>query len=73
MGKEGIGFEHESRVSFLSEEVAMKCHRCGGAMVYEKFYGICEFFWGWRCIFCGEIVDQVILENRPNVVGRSNS
>ncbi len=42
----------------------MKCHRCGGIMVYEKFYGICEEFFGWRCIFCGEIVDQVILENR---------
>ena len=36
-------------------------------MVFEKFYGICEFFWGWRCVFCGEIVDQVILENRPNI------
>jgi len=45
----------------------MKCYRCGGAMVFEKFYGICEFFWGWRCVFCGEIVDQVILENRPNI------
>ncbi len=45
-------------------EGSMKCHRCGGVMVYEKFYGICEEFFGWRCIFCGEIVDQVILENR---------
>jgi hypothetical protein len=42
----------------------MRCHRCGGVMVFEKFYGICEEFSGWRCIFCGEIVDQVILENR---------
>jgi hypothetical protein len=42
----------------------MKCHRCGGAMIYEKFYGITEEFFGWRGIFCGEIVDQVILENR---------
>ncbi len=42
----------------------MKCHRCGGIMVYEKFYGISEEFFGWRCVFCGEIVDQVILENR---------
>ncbi len=23
-----------------------------------------ETFWGWRCIHCGEIIDQVILENR---------
>jgi hypothetical protein len=42
----------------------MKCNRCGGKMVFEKFYGICEEFFGWRCIFCGEIVDKVIMENR---------
>jgi len=42
----------------------MKCHRCNGMMVFEKFYGDCEYFLGWRCITCGEIVDQVILENR---------
>jgi hypothetical protein len=33
-------------------------------MAYEQFYGDQERFWGWRCIFCGEIVDKVILENR---------
>lgn len=33
-------------------------------MACEKFYGICEYFFGWRCIVCGEIVDQMILENR---------
>ncbi len=44
----------------------MKCHRCGGTMVFEKFYGVCEQFSGWRCIFCGEIVDPVIFENRQN-------
>jgi len=33
-------------------------------MTYEKFYGVCEHFHGWRCIVCGEIVDQTILENR---------
>ena len=42
----------------------MKCNRCGGMMVYEKFYDNCEHFFGWRCIFCAEIIDQVILENR---------
>ncbi|MFB3884231.1 MAG: hypothetical protein ACE144_03320 [Thermodesulfobacteriota bacterium] len=42
----------------------MKCYRCSKHMVYEKFYGYQENFWGWRCIFCGEIVDHVILENR---------
>ena len=55
----------------------MKCYRCGNGMFYEKFYGPHEHFWGWRCIFCGEIVDQVILENRmlvragPSILARS--
>jgi hypothetical protein len=42
----------------------MNCPRCHGIMAYEKFYGPHEYFFGWRCIYCGEIVDQVILENR---------
>jgi hypothetical protein len=33
-------------------------------MAYEQFFGSQKHFWGWRCIFCGEIVDDVILENR---------
>ena len=42
----------------------MNCNRCGNMMTYEKFYGSHGYFWGWRCIFCGEILDEVILENR---------
>jgi len=42
----------------------MKCDRCGGSMAYEKFYGQAEDYFGWRCISCGEIVDEVILQNR---------
>ena len=42
----------------------MKCYRCGGNMIYEKFYGHDDPFWGWKCIFCGEVFDQTILENR---------
>ena len=49
----------------------MKCHRCSGEMVYEKFFGPHEHFWGWRCIFCGEIVDQLILENRALPSGQA--
>ena len=33
-------------------------------MIYDKFYGAREQFWGWKCVICGEIVDPVILENR---------
>jgi hypothetical protein len=42
----------------------MKCHRCKGSMVYETFYTAEGEFFGWRCIVCGEVIDQVILENR---------
>jgi len=42
----------------------MNCSRCVGVMTYERFYGAHEHFLGWRCISCGEIVDEVILENR---------
>jgi len=45
-------------------EGPMKCYHCRSDMVYEKFFGPQENFWGWRCIFCGEIIDPVILENR---------
>jgi hypothetical protein len=48
----------------------MKCHRCGSVMVYERFYSIDEHFLGWRCISCGEIIDQVILENRQTKADR---
>jgi hypothetical protein len=41
-----------------------KCLRCKGAMIYDRFYGLQEQFWGWKCVICGEIVDPVILKNR---------
>jgi hypothetical protein len=41
-----------------------KCLRCNGAVIYNKFYGVEDQFWGWKCLICGEIFDQVILENR---------
>ena len=42
----------------------MKCHRCNGYMVYEQFDSEEGEFVGWRCIVCGDIVDEVILRNR---------
>ena len=42
----------------------MKCIRCQAEMSYERFYYHYDNFWGWRCIFCGEIIDEVIIENR---------
>ena len=48
----------------MNSRFCMSCHRCGGNMIYQKFYGHCEHFFGRRCIICGEIIDQVIFENR---------
>jgi hypothetical protein len=41
-----------------------KCTRCGGMMIYEKIYCETEHFWGWKCVYCGDYIDPVILENR---------
>ena len=42
----------------------MLCPRCGASMVYEKFYGNNEPLSAWKCILCGEYVDDVIIKNR---------
>ncbi len=48
----------------------MNCHRCGKHMAYDKVYGYEETFWAWSCIFCGEVLDPVILKNRVNANAR---
>ena len=48
----------------------MKCPRCGGLMVREKFEDLGALgarnyeYAGWRCINCGAIVDPVIAAHR---------
>jgi len=47
----------------------MKCSKCSGLMTYERFPSQkAEHFLGWKCVFCGEIVDEIILENRGKKV-----
>ncbi len=51
----------------------MLCTRCRGLMVRDRFIDKLDdtgkrWFWGWRCIACGEIVDPVILINRVSPV-----
>ena len=53
-----------SAIQFFDEEAVMKCYRCNGFMVYERFYGEEGAFAAWRCVVCGEIIDHVILKNR---------
>ena len=54
----------KSELLVTQEVTDMRCPRCLSPMVYQKFYGSQEYFWGWRCVFCGEIIDPMILENR---------
>ncbi len=47
----------------------MKCPKCGGRMSFEQFTagGVDVAPWsyeGWRCVYCGEVVDSLILNNR---------
>ncbi len=49
----------------------MQCQRCKGVMVPDIFEDIIDdtgsrSFRGWRCITCGEIVDDVIATNRAS-------
>lgn len=44
----------------------VKCNRCSGVMMHERFFDSNEPFFSWRCLACGEIVDQTILENRDH-------
>ncbi len=47
----------------------MRCTRCEGLMVHEKFEDFVlgssgDGFWGRRCINCGAIIDPVIARHR---------
>ncbi len=45
-----------------------RCGRCGGQMVKERFFVRMSEHWdGLRCLFCGEITDPIIEENRAFV------
>ncbi len=48
---------------------AVRCDRCDGEMWFTAFSDMSEEgdLWaydGWHCIYCGEIVDTVILSHR---------
>jgi hypothetical protein len=45
----------------------MNCNRCGGKMFNEKILYGAEHFSVWRCVYCGEYIDRVTLENRSLV------
>jgi hypothetical protein len=47
----------------------MECPRCQGRMVRERFEDMldtCLSFIGWRCLICGDIMDEVVAMNRQS-------
>jgi C4-type Zn-finger protein len=51
----------------------MQCPRCTGLMVFEQFINKTESnavysYDGWRCVVCGEILDEIIIKNRTQPV-----
>lgn len=48
-----------------------KCPKCGGAMAFENFRGASSeavpwSYDGWRCVYCGMVIDPLIMSNRMN-------
>ena len=41
----------------MGKSLFTRCLCCRGVMVSDKFYGLQEQFWEWKCLICGEIVD----------------
>ena len=52
-----------NKLKRLKQE-AVRCLRCGGRMIFEKFFDVNNAFFGWHCVICGEILDPVILLHR---------
>lgn len=44
----------------------MKCQRCEGSMVYERVLYQGRVFPMLKCLFCGDLIDWVVLLNRSN-------
>jgi hypothetical protein len=44
----------------------MNCRRCKGLMTLERFSDFFLVFYAWKCINCGAIVDQTIIENQKH-------
>ena len=60
--------EREKQMKFKKTSnkatLAVHCRKCRGRMTFEKFYGPNDSFYGWHCVFCGDILDPVILLHR---------
>jgi uncharacterized Zn finger protein len=46
----------------------MQCPRCKGRMYSQRYIHFVKSFDAWKCVNCGEVIDQVILTNRTRRV-----
>ena len=53
----------------VNNDKTVRCPRCDGAMVFERFQDMLTLFYAWRCVNCGEIVDPVVSKNREPARG----
>jgi hypothetical protein len=37
----------------------MNCPHCGSTMIFKKFFEYGGHSWGWECIFCKDIIEQI--------------
>jgi len=42
----------------------MKCPKCTGMMMLERFSDFFLVFYAWKCINCGSMIDRTISNNR---------
>ena len=42
----------------------MKCPKCTGMMMLERFSAFFLVFYAWKCINCGAMIDRTISNNR---------
>jgi len=49
----------------MSYQRSMNCPRCGSTMIFKKFFDYGGHSWGWECLFCKEIVDQIPEVRQP--------
>ena len=46
----------------------MKCPKCSGLMMRERFADFFLIFYAWKCVNCGSIVDETISDNQKKPV-----
>jgi len=48
----------------VQKGAAMRCEKCKGLMVRERFSDYFLIVYAWKCINCGAIVDSTITHNQ---------